>query len=489
MKDKTFSILIPTPAELRETAGGFPLKKLTAFAVAEKFPQAGEELQKLFSTLAMNVEKCTAEAPLTVKEANLPPENWEMIIDETGIVITAGDPAGAFYAVTAFSQMMFAAAITGSPDAALDGVQIHDEPRFPVRSFLLDCARHFQEKEIVKKFIRILALHRINTFHWHLADSQGWRYASKVAPLLGSDGTVSPGQYTVEDIREISACAKAFGITIIPEVDVPGHSQFLLKHYPHLACDPQHPGSEVCIGSPETMVFLKKIFTELMELFPDSPLIHLGGDEASTAMWENCPKCRKALAEKGLSNMRELENAFMTELSRFIVEAGRTPILWGTSSGQFYPADTMIQVWLDIHEPLKIAPHGNKMIYSVHSSLYFDYPANMSEPWQSWMFSLDEKGVYMTDPHLIWPDRLKDCMAGPEACLWTETIPQHRIFAKLFPRIAAYSECAWSNPEHKVWSDYLRRREFLEAAGYFDHIKYWQPGSSHYCQTLRKNRN
>ena len=169
--------------------------------------------------------------------------------------------------------------------------------------------------------------------------------------------------------------------------------------------------------------------------------------------------------------MRELENAFMVELSRFIVKSGRTPMIWGTCSGQIYPDDTIIQIWLDIREPLKVAPHGNKMIYSVHSSLYFDYPANLSEPWETWMFALDEKGVYMTDPYIIWADQVKDHILGTEACLWTETIPQHRVFAKLFPRIIAYSECAWSKPEKKSWSDFIRRKELLEAAGYFDYMK------------------
>ena len=471
MKEKTFSILLPAPAELQETAGCFPLKKLTAFTIAEKFAPAATELRRLFDTLTLDVKESSSDAPLMLIEAPLPSGAWKMTIDENRIELSAGDLNGATYALAALGQMLFAAAIEGDPDAALDGVKIHDEPRFPTRSFHLDCARHFQDKTVVKRFLRVLALFRINTFHWHLTDGTGWRYASKVAPQLGADGTMSNGQYSQEDIREISGFAKSLGITIIPEVDVPGHSTFLLKHYPQFACDPERPGSEFCLGNPEAMEFLKSIFAELMELFPDSPIIHLGGDEADTCCWDNCPKCQKAMREKGLNNMRELENAFMVELSRFIVKSGRTPMLWGTCSGQVYPADTMIQVWLDIREPLKIAPHGNKMLYSVCNSLYFDYPANMCEPWKSWMFSLDEKGVYMTDPHIIWAERVKDYIAGTEACLWTETIPQHRIFAKLFPRIAAYSECAWSKPEKKSWSDYSHRREFLEAAGYFDYVK------------------
>lgn len=471
MKEKTFSILIPVPADLQELDCRFPVKNLTAFAIADKFACAVPELQKLFATLALPVKKVTDSAALTIAEAKLPAGAWNMTINENGITISAGDLTGANYAVAALGQMLFAATITGDPEASLDGVEIHDAPRFALRSFHLDCARHFQEKELVKKFLRVLSFHRINTFHWHLVDGQGWRYASKVAPLLDGNGEVSNGQYSIEDIQEITAYAKTLGITIIPEVDVPGHSRFLLKRYPQFACDPQNPGNEFCIGKRETLEFLKKIFAELMELFPDSPIIHIGGDEAATKHWDNCSKCKKALQDKGLSTMRELENAFMVELSRFIVKSGRTPMIWGTCSGQIYPDDTIIQIWLDIREPLKVAPHGNKMIYSVHSSLYFDYPANLSEPWETWMFALDEKGVYMTDPYIIWADQVKDHILGTEACLWTETIPQHRVFAKLFPRIIAYSECAWSKPEKKSWSDFIRRKELLEAAGYFDYMK------------------
>ena len=470
MGNKTYSVLIPVPAQLEELSGKFKVKKLSSYAIAPEFTGVIPELKRVFSTLQIDCKEADA-AVFTVKTADLPDGAWEMTVSESGITAFAGDLTGASYAVNALAQMLFAATITGSPDAALDAVKISDTPRFPVRSFHLDCARHFQEKELVKKFLRILSLHRINTFHWHLADSCGWRYASKVAPLLDAKGEMCDGQYTVEEIREITHYAKSLGITVIPEVDVPGHSHYLLEHYPQFACNPSNPGNELCLGNPETMEFLKKIFAELMEIFPNSPIIHIGGDEALTASWDQCPKCQKAMREKGLKNTRELENAFMVELSGFIVNSGRTPMIWGTCSGQTYPDNTMIQIWLDIREPLKVAPHGNKMLYSVHSSLYFDYPANLSEPWETWMFELTEKGVYMTDPYIIWADKVKDNIIGTEACLWTETIPQHRIFAKLFPRIAAYSECAWSLPEKKEWQDFARRKELLEAAGYFDYVK------------------
>ena len=169
--------------------------------------------------------------------------------------------------------------------------------------------------------------------------------------------------------------------------------------------------------------------------------------------------------------MRELENDFMTGITRYIVSKNRTPMMWGTCSGQIYPADTIMQAWLDIREPLRIAPNKNKVVYSVHTSLYFDYPANQSEPLESWMFELTEKGVYMTDPYILWEKELSDIILGPEACLWTETIPQWRFIPKLLPRLSAYSECAWSRNGKKDYYDFVRRKEYLEAAGYYEYLR------------------
>ena len=471
MKEHSASFLIPAPLQAKLLDGKLPVSTITTFAVADELAAVAAELEKVFAVLEMNVSKVTDNAVINFKYAPMTNGAWQMSITENGITAAAGDLSGASYAANALAQMLFAATAKALPDDALDCAEITDEPRFQWRGFMLDSARHYQDKEFVKKFLRILSVFRINSFHWHLVDSQGWRYPSKHASKLDAKGRWSVGQYTLDDLREVSQCAKDLGIRIVPEVDVPGHSRIMLASYPEYTCDPANPGAEFCIGNPETMTFIKNIFAELMEIFPDSPIIHVGGDEADTAGWEKCPVCRKAMEEKGLKSMRELENDFMVELTRFIVSKGRTPMIWGTCSGQVYPDDTIIQVWLDIREPLKVIPNGNKVVYSVHSSLYFDYPANLDEPWETWMFELSEKGVYMTDPYIIWPEKVKDATLGTEACLWTETVPQHRVLAKMFPRIFAYSECAWSAPENKSWHDFIRRKERLEAAGYLDYIK------------------
>ena len=472
MNDHTARILIPAPASIRLLGSRLPLKNLVGFYVDRALEAVVPELERVFRTLGLSLRPLPEkEAQIVFKSGKFPAESWRMNISERGVLAEAGDPAGGRCAAGALAQMLFAAAIAGNSSAALDGAEIDDSPRFPWRGFLLDSARHFQDAGMIRQFLRILSWFRINTFHWHLTDGQGWRFPLASAGRMDGHGKWSDGQYTVEELRDVAAYAKTLGIRIVPEVDVPGHSAGFLARYPEYACDRDVPGNEWCIGNPESLEFLKRTFAELMEIFPDSPVIHIGGDEAATAGWEKCPRCRAAMEAGGFPTMRELENDFMFKLSRFIVENGRTPMIWGTCSGQTYPADTIIQAWLDIREPLKAASHGNKIVYSVHNSLYFDYPANLSEPWETWMFELSERGVYMTDPYIIWPEKVKDAILGTEACLWTETVPQHRIIAKLFPRIFAYSECAWSMPEKKSYPDLRRREELLDAAGFTDFLK------------------
>ena len=474
MAGNTASIVIPAPVSLRLNGEKLPLSKIRRCRVAPEFAFLRPELEELFRTLSLKiavVEDGTAEIALRQGKSETAGA-WKMTVSAAGVDAEAGEETGARYAFDALTQMLFAAAISGGQSsAALDGAEIADAPRFAWRGFHLDSARHFQDVAELKRFLRILAHFRINSFHWHLTDNQGWRLPSAAAPALDGSGRWSDGQYTADELREIAAFARRLGIRIVPEVDVPGHSKLLLSRYPQFACDPADPGSEWCIGNPESLPFMKRIFAELMEIFPDSPIIHIGGDEAETDHWEKCPKCRAMLKAKGLSTMRELENDFMRQLARFLVEKGRTPMIWDTCSDQHYPPDTIIQVWLDIREPLKVAPLGNKMVYSVHNSLYFDYPANLNEPWETWMFELSERGVYMTDPYIIWPEKVKESILGTEACLWTETVPRHRVLAKLFPRIFAYAECAWSMPENKSFSDLIRRKELLEAAGFTDYLK------------------
>ncbi len=464
----TLNAFIPLPQKVSYTGEFFKAEQLKSFYVAPEFAFYAPAVKELLEGFDFAVDSTAApdQAQLKLCFAECAPESFTLSVTPEAITLTAGCRAGALYAVNACRQMLFCALIKGAENAVLDCGYVEDAPRFAMRSMLLDSSRHFQSVKVIKQYLKLMAEFRLNTFHWHLVDSQGWRLQLKSTAGLENCYTNTPGFYTTEDIREITALADSLAIEIIPEIDVPGHSRGTLKFFPQYACvHAEHP-TEFCLGNPEGEEFIKNIFAEVMELFPSSKYIHIGGDEADTANWDKCPRCREAMQKENCDNMRELENKFMNRIADFILQNNRKPIIWGTCSGQTYSKEVTIQSWLDIREPLKAAANGNPVIYSVHTSLYFDYPANLSEPWETWMFELSERGVYMCDPYIIWPDKVKDVTLGTEACLWTETVPQWRVIQKLLPRLYAYSECAWSKVENKDYSNFVQRKELLEAAGY-----------------------
>lgn len=475
LKMNTFDCLIPVPRQVSiDENRFFALADINGFFVENTFANYAESIRQLFNTFSLAAEQKSSPrtAQFIVEYAPLPPEAFKITVSPGAIVIQSADSSGCMYALNAFMQMLFAATIRGPKGARLTCGCVEDAPRFAFRSFHLDSARHFQQVAVIKRMLKLMAQFRLNYFHWHLIDSQGWRLQLKTSAGLENQYTSTPGFYTVEDIRDVVNTARELNISVIPEMDFPGHSYGTLRYFPQYACvNAQAPG-EFCLGNQAGKNFIKNVLLEVMELFPESKYIHIGGDEAETANWDKCPVCRQAMQENNCSNMRELENIFMRDIAQFVLANDRTPILWGTCSGQTYQPESIIQSWLDIREPLRVAPNGNKVIYSVHTSLYFDYPANLSEPWETWMFELSERGVYMTDPHIIWADKVKDVIMGTEACLWTETIPQWRVIPKLLPRLYAYSECAWSAPERKTYTDFCRRKELLEAAGFMDFLIY-----------------
>lgn len=473
MKRSALDILIPAPQHVERTEGLFPLRQLTAIHADVSAISSVDELRRGFACLRLplTVAASPTEAQLCLAEtANLFPEAWRVTITPMCVTLEAGGSTGFRYASGALLQMAFFAAMRGTENAVLECGIVEDAPRFAYRGFLLDSARHFQSSDAIKQLLRLLATFRVNRFHWHLVDNEGWRLPSNIASKAAGCGAAEPGGYSREDLKEITALAMELGIQVIPEIDVPGHSKLLLDAYPEFTCDPNAGAAEFCLGKPECLEFLKALIDEVMELFPDSPVIHLGGDEAETAAWDACPVCQNTLKEKNLKTARELENDFMAQLCRHVIACGRRPMLWGTSSGQVYPSETIIQAWLDIRESLAVAQHGNQVVYSVHNSLYLDYPANASEPQENWMFALPEEGVYMTEPYVLWEDKLKDVILGTETCLWTELVPQWRILAKVMPRLPAYAECAWSLPAKKDFHDFITRKDLLEAAGWFDFI-------------------
>lgn len=470
MTDSILDCVIPAPKTVKFSESG--RFRLSTLGKVQADPGSARVEAEIWNMLAAFGNLPVAGNPGHLRlamEPELGRESWRLDVAPEGIALLGGDEAGLFYAVQALTQIIAAASARGPAEAEIECGTLTDSPRFGWRGFMLDSARHFQSVKTVKHLIRMMAAYRLNVLHWHLTDSQGWRIATDAVPPGTSLDLLCKGTYSREELREVADYAKRHFVSIVPEVDVPGHSRSLLRACPELACDPSDPGNELCLGRPETLPFLKRIFADLMEIFPDSKYIHFGGDEAETAHWERCPRCREAMREGGFRDLRELENHFMLELTRFAVEKGRTPIVWGTGSS--FPDDTVIQAWLDIREPHRHIGNGCKCIMSVHTSYYFDYPAEPCEPHESWMFPLPAEGVYMADPYVIWEKEWSGSLLGPEACLWTEYVPEWRVVQKVLPRLGAYAETAWSSPERKTWYDFLRRSDRLRAAGYEDYLR------------------
>ena len=469
----TADSLIPAPQNVQKQDGFFPLLTLKSFYFTPEFGSLSARLDELFCRFKLPCRRVNTpfDAQLVLQKSPLPADGFRITITPASILLEAADYAGAFYAVNALTQMLFAAMIRGFEKPDMHCAIIEDAPRFKHRGLLLDSARHFQTPAAVKKILRVMAEFRLNTLHWHLVDNQAWRLQLQTTAGLENISTLEPGFYTARDIHEITALASSLNIDIIPEIDMPGHSFNLLQQYPQYRCA-NGTGwiSEYCLGNENAKKFLQEILREVMELFPASTYIHIGGDEANSANWEKCPDCRKALQNSNCRDFRELENQFMVEMAEFIQQNNRKPLVYSTNGSQVFPADITVQAALDIREPLKHIPHGNKIIYSMHTSLYFDYPANLSEPWETWMFEVSERAVYMCDPYIIWPEKVKDFIIGTEACLWTETIPEWRIMAKTMPRFFAFSEAAWSLPEVKDYHNFAARKENLEAAGYIEYL-------------------
>ena len=237
MKNNTLDSIIPIPASIQKHDGVMPLSDLKTFYIPSEQKFFVDEFLRLaayFGLRLMPVDDPDADLVLKQNSA-LSMEEWTIRVDPSSILIEGGGKNGLFYAFSAFSQMMIAALIKGPAVAALNCGIVSDKPRFEWRGFMLDSGRHFQSKETVKALIRLMAHFRLNTFHWHLVDGQGWRIASDLVPKLSSLATLSPGQYTLDDLREVAEFAELHGINVVPEIDIPGHSRGLLAAYPQYA--------------------------------------------------------------------------------------------------------------------------------------------------------------------------------------------------------------------------------------------------------------
>lgn len=463
--------LIPRPHRCEPGEGFFILNENTRITAPQEANAAAELLRS-----ALNKMLLTPISPSAISKPQAKDGDIVFVTDETAAaesyrlritpdqMIISGDPAGMFYAVQTLRQMMLVDIVHIFPQQnyQLPCCELEDAPRFQWRGFMLDSARHFQSVDTVKNLIDKLAIYKINRLHWHLNDIFAWRIPIPQYPeLLEQEERLfyDKGFYTPDDIREVVSYARDHFIEVIPEIEMPSHSSLVFKSRPDLACpNPDPYGNniyEYCIGNPAVKTFLREILTEARNLFPDAVYCHIGGDEARHEIWEKCPVCNAAVHDGGLSGIAELEDEFMRSMADFATSLGFRPVVW--AGCKRYSPDTILQGWRkeNLAEAIE---SGHPVINSIHNYTYFDYPGDDSEDKFDWMPPLPVEKVYSFDP--VPPDTPPEAAAriiGAEACLWTEKVPENKLFNKVFPRLCALAEVLWDKNAKQPYPKFRKR--------------------------------
>lgn len=423
-------------------------------------------------------------------------EAYNLSVTKKRIVIQASDPSGAFYAVQTLLQLLPAEVFGDVREGSylIPAVEIKDYPRFGWRGMHLDCSRHFFNAKEVKRYIDFLAMHKMNRFHWHLTDDQGWRMESKKYPLLteksawrvdrsSDDWTarkpLQPGEeanyggfFSQEEIRDIVAYAKERAVSIVPEIEIPGHSSAVFAAYPQLSClgkeqsvtpggyYPADMATCYCAGNEDVFTFLEGILDEVIDLFPDAPYLHIGGDEVDKFFWKNCPKCKKRMKNEKLKNVDELQSYFIKRISDYVSSKGKQIIGWDEILEGGLAPDATVMSWRGVAGGIAAARMGHDVVMVPNSHLYLDYYQNNPEvePKSIGGF-ITVKKVYSFDPipESFTTEEAKHIL-GVQGNLWCEFVPtfSHVEYMTL-PRMSAVSEIGWSQKENKNYDDFIHR--------------------------------
>ena len=406
-------------------------------------------------------------------------EAYRIEIDKKGVRLSANTETGIFYGLQTLLQLL-----NNGDNKTLPALTINDSPRFPYRGLHLDVSRHFFDKEFVKKQLNAMAYFKMNRLHWHLTDGAGWRIEIKKYPRLTSFAAWRPfdklndwwvggrtfceqddpravgGYYTQDDIREVVAYAADRHITIIPEIEMPGHSEEVLATYPELSCSGKpYVNADFCIGTEKTFEFLENVLLEVIDLFP-SEYIHIGGDEASKSSWKTCPRCQRRMADEHLNSVDELQSYMIHRIEKFLNDHGRKIIGWDEIiEGGLSPTATVMS-WRGEEGGIKAVKAGNQAIMTPGKYCYLDafQDAPNTQPMAIGGYLTLEK-VYSFEPV---PDSLStkeaELILGVQGNVWTEYIPTPEHFEyMIYPRILALAEIGWSPPGGKKWDNFHTR--------------------------------
>ncbi|HOE97799.1 MAG TPA: family 20 glycosylhydrolase [Candidatus Sumerlaeota bacterium] len=494
--------LIPRPARLERQPGSFVFSPGTRIlaesgsAAARVAAQRLADLLRRAAGLELDVAESDAAEPvggallLTTRgaRADLGPEGYELIVRPESIVIRAPGAAGLFHGAQSLRQLLPAAIESPRPVAgpfewSVPGLVIEDRPRFAWRGFLFDVGRHYYPREFIKRLIDLMAYYKVNTLHWHLTDDQGWRIEIRRYPRLTEvgawraaaapdsrrlgDGSAHGGFYTQDDIREIVDHARARGVTIVPEIEMPGHALAALAAYPELSCTggPFQVATEwgiysdlFCAGNEAVFEFLEGVLTEVTELFPGE-YVHIGGDEAPKDRWRTCPRCQARIRSEGLADENALQGYFSGRINRILAARGRKLVGWEeVIDGGFVPGATAMAWHLEGGDA-RAARAGHDVVMTPHLFTYLDYRESQLAGEPSPRGWLPLRKLYEFEP--VGKGLTREQAAhilGAQCCLWTEFFhAEAQVEHALLPRLSALAELTWSPAERKDWADYQAR--------------------------------
>jgi hexosaminidase len=409
------------------------------------------------------------------------PENWQAeayrLEIEAGGIIVYGESNGLKHALQSLIQLIWWAYYHN--EMQLPYLAIEDYPECEWRGLHLDVSRHFFAAEEVCSYLDKMASIKLNRFHWHLTDDQGWRIESHKFPKLNtiaawrkeSDGSSYGGFYTQKEIKQVVRYATELGIEVIPEIDIPGHSQAILAADNELACFPKAfetlncwgiSEDILCAGKEATLSFLKELFSEITELFPGR-YVHLGGDEAPKTNWKKCPHCQKRIKDKGLEDEDELQSWLLKELTMHLKTLKKTVIGWDEILDGKPGKEPIVMVWRgDGKDAAKKAEtSGNRYILCPNQICYFDWhqSSDEGEPGAFGVTTLEQ--VYSFDPS-VFGNKESKLLLGAQGNVWTEQMPSfERVIYMAFPRATALAESLWSDPQSKDFEDFKSRLEIL----------------------------
>ncbi len=476
--------VIPRPAQVERLDGRFVLTPDTTIVADERNRRNAAYLRDLLAPptgfpLPIRTERpVQSPAIMLVTGTEGGPEGYSLTVSPQQATISAAQAAGVFYGIQTVRQLLPVEIERRDPvhgvEWSMPCVAVRDAPRFRWRGYMLDEGRHFHGAETVRRALDLMALQKLNVFHWHLTEDQGWRIEIKRYPRLtevgsvrrgtarslfgGCDDTPHSGFYTQAEIRSVVAYAAERHITVVPEIEMPGHSLAALASYPELSCTggPFEVACRFgimrdvyCAGKEATFEFLQNVLDEVMDMFP-APYIHIGGDEVPKGRWKKCPACRLRIKQEGLANASQLQGYFTNRISAYLARHGRRAVGWNQILGEGLDERAVVQYWIGGRKRLIAAlRRGREAIISPYLETYLDHS-----------YALTSLGkAYRFEPLFSELDAsAARNVIGLEAPLWSEFVPDRaRLDYQTYPRLSAYAETGWSRREDKDVADFYRR--------------------------------